>query len=210
MLNKILPALYKRLRRRSGLSRQQFATRVKVSANTLKNYESGQTRPDAKTEARMVAASHCSDLEIVELLCELLSEELETRVGIVAGEHGYRPATALAGAQATLCQLGGDLPEPERRALGNKMHTAQLMQLACERHNADLVEYTADCRAKARRRRRSADPFTDEPLNQGATGPTAKGSTQGGDGPVFHNAAARGLAPEGGLAEPGGNHRNEG
>ncbi len=171
MLNKILPALYKRLRLRSGLSRIQFAAQIEVKPNTLTNYETGKTRPGLDTERKLTEVSRCSDLELVEMLCEIVSDELRIRVGIIQGQHGYRPATSLASAEHIRQQYGDELSEAERRTLGNKMHTTQLMQLVWERHNADLDEYAADCRANAKRRRQSAsDPTTSEPAKKGATG----------------------------------------
>lgn len=168
MLNKIQPALYQRLKHKSGLSRRQFAALAEVSPNTLANYESGQTRPDVNTEAKMVAAARCSDLEITEMLCEILSEELGMRVGILDAECGYRPATAVVNAEQVLRFCGGDLPERRRHALDNKIHNAQLTRLLYERQNADLDEYAADCRAEAQQRRKdTADALTAEPIDAG-------------------------------------------
>ena len=156
MLNKILPALYKQLRLRSGLSRTQFATQIEVKPNTLTNYETGRTRPALGTERKLTEVSRCSNLELAEMLCEIVSDALRMRVSILQDQQGYQPATSLASAEHIRQHYGNELSESERRTLGNKMHTAQLMQLVWERYNADLDEFAADCLANAKRRQTAA------------------------------------------------------
>ena len=187
MLENITPALIKRLRFRSDMSRTRFAALIGVTPNTLTNYEKGNTRPDPETERKMIQASRCSDLELAEIVCEVVSEQFGFRVAITEGERGYRPTTALAAAEQIRRHFDDELTTSERRALDNKLHTAQLAQLLCERHFADLSEYAADCRAAAETRRRSADDRETQEtraLKQGATGPAMVA------GPVFHNAGA--------------------
>ncbi len=181
MLDRILPALYRRLRESTQLSQEQFASLLGVTRDTLRRYESGKNRPDLETERKLVEASGCSDLELVEMLCEISSEELGMRVGITGGEDGYRPGTSLARAEEVRRRYGGEMDESELRTLNNKMHTAQLMRMTYERLNGDLDEYVGDCLAKAERRRATAAP------TQGATGPATEGSS-GGARPVFHIA----------------------
>lgn len=194
MLNKILPALYTRLRRHSKLTQQQFAAQVDISRGTLRNYEAGVTRPDLDAERKLLDASRCSDLELAEILCELISKELRARVAIVSGEIAYRPATPLAKAEQIRQLYGRDLPAARQRALGNRIHTAQLMQLACERHHADLAEFADECRAEAVRRRSAAarsqvdrspvelmtaDPSTDPDVGSVAGGGPASAPLRG-------------------------------
>ncbi len=188
MLNKIQPELCDRLRRHSKLTRKQFAAQLDVNRDTLRNYETGKTRPDPETEQKMLEISQCSDLELVEMLCEILSDELGMRVAIVDGEDDYRPTTSLAKAQWVRRHHGDDLSAAQRRALDNKVHTVQLAQILCERENADLDEYAADCRAEAEQRRKGmADAPTTGPTTQGATGPATEGATHGAE-PVSDNA----------------------
>ena len=99
MLDKILPAFFKKLRRRTKLSRDKFADRAGLSVNTLRNYETGRTRPELKSERKLLAAASCSDLELVETLCEAMSGELDLRVEILEADPGYRPGTTLARAE---------------------------------------------------------------------------------------------------------------
>ncbi len=174
MINKLLPALFRRLRLRQDLTRKQFAVKSGLSYGTLRNYEKGRTRPELQSEEKLLAAAACSDLEIAELLCELMSEELEVRVGIVDGEAGYRPGSSLIRAEEFRRRFGDELDDSQLRTLNNKIHTAQLMRMVYERHNADLDEYIADCRARAARRRQES--------SQGATGPTGVVGTD------FHTA----------------------
>ena len=189
MLNKIQPALYIRLRRHSKLTRKQFATQLDVNRDTLRNYEAGKTRPDLETEQKMLEISQCSDLELAEMLCEITSGELGMRVAIVDGEHDYQPTTSLARARRVRRHYDDQLSDLERRALDNKLHTAHLMQVLIERHNADLDEYATDCRAEAeQRRKRVADARIAGPPNQGATGPASEGTPHGAE-PAFDNAA---------------------
>ncbi len=178
MLNNILSALYKQLRLHSGLSRKQFAGQIGVSLNTLTNYEKGNTRPEQETELKMVEVSGCSDLEIGEILCEILSQKLRLRVGIVDGETGYLPASPLANAKSVRRHCGGELEEDELRALADKLHTGKLLQVVWERYNDDLDDYAAGLRSKAERRRSAADRSA-----QGATGAARVAA------PDFHNAA---------------------
>ncbi len=114
MLNNIQPALYIRLRRHSNLTRTQFAVRLDVSRNTLRSYEAGDTRPDPDTERKIIEVSRCSDLELVEMLCEIASDKLGMRVAILDGEDGYRPTTSLAKAQWVRRHYADDLSEAQR------------------------------------------------------------------------------------------------
>ncbi len=178
MINNITSSLYTRLRQRSGLTRKQFAARIEIGRDTLRNYEAGVTRPDPAIENKMLEVTHCSKLELAELFGEILSEELGVRVGVDDEQKGYRPGP-LAGAEQTLRRYGDELSDVERRTLDNKMHTAQLMRLVWERQIADLDENVADLGSSALRRRAGHDA----PI-EGATEPAAVA------GAVFHNAAA--------------------
>ncbi len=201
MLNKIQPALCIRLRRHSKLTRKQFAVQLGVNRDTLRNYETGKTRPDPETEQRMLEISRCSDLELVEMLCEILSDELGMRVAIIDGE-GYRPATTLARAERVRWHYEGELSDVQRQALDHKLHGARLNRLLYEWHNAELDEYTAGCRAEAEQRRRTTtDPLTTDPLTQGATGPAERGSYHGAE-PAFDNAGGAPSSHMGTAARP--------
>ncbi len=169
MLDKIQPALYSRLRTCSRLSRKQFAAQLNINRETLRNYETGKTRPDLETERKMIEVSGCSNLELVEMLCELLSDELDVRVAILEDERGYRPTSALARAARCRDELRGEIPARRLRQMGNAAHTAQLIRLALERHDADLDEMVDDCLAEARER----------PAKTGATGAAAERLSDG-------------------------------
>ncbi len=202
MLNKIQAALYIRLRRHSKLRRGQYAVQLDVSRDTLRRYEAGKTRPDPETEQKMLEITRCSNLELIEMLCEIASDELGMRVAIVDGEDGYQPTTSLAKAKWVRRQYGDGLSGAQRRALDNKVHTVQLAQILCERENADLDEYAADCRTEAEQRcKNSADPSTNRRSIQGATGPAAAGATRGAE-PVFDNAAGTPPPHTGAGGEP--------
>ncbi len=178
MINNVLPALYIRLRRRSKLTRRQFAVQLGIGRDTLRHYETGATRPAPEIESKMIELSGCSKIELAEMFCEILSKELDARIGIDQGCQGYRPGTPLAIAGLTRRQLEGELRASERRTLDNKMHDVRLLQVVWERHNADLDEYAAGLRESAAGRR-AAGPF-----DSGATGAATVAE------PVFHNAAA--------------------
>ncbi len=203
MLNNILPALFKRLRLRSNLSRKPFADKVGVSLNTLTNYEKGNTRPDLDTLNKIVEVSQCSDLELVESLCETMSDELGMRVAILDNEHDYRPTTPLARARRVRWHYDDELSLDQKRGLDQKLHAAHLSRLLFELNNADLDGYAAECRADAERRRRAVHSSAIGPANQGATGPDTDGTFPGAE-PVFDNAAGT-PPPHGGAARDRGN-----
>ncbi len=195
MLNTISPALCIRLRRHSNLTRKEFASRIGIGRDTLRNYEAGKTRPDAKIEQKMFEVARCTRRESADMLCDILSAELGIRVAVDDDESGYRPATPVANAKHVRRLFGGDLPEPRRRALDRRVHVAELMWIACESHDADLDDFADECRAEAEsRRKNTTDAAASEPLNQGATGPATGGAPRSAE-PVFHNAAPETYAP---------------
>ena len=198
MLNNILPALFRRLRLRSGLSRKQFAANVGISLNTLTNYERANTRPDLDTLSKIVEVSQCSDLELGEILCELLSDQLGVRVAILDGEHDYRPTTPLARARRIRGHYDDELSVAQRRGLDDKVHAARLSRLLYEWHNSDLDAYATDCRTEAEQRRKSnTDLLAVGPSTQGATGPATEGASRRAE-PAFDNAAGT-PSPHGGA-----------
>ncbi|MCP3964435.1 MAG: helix-turn-helix transcriptional regulator [bacterium] len=152
MFDKILPPIYRKLRRRAGLSQAQLATQLDVSRHTLGNYESGKTRPDPGLERRLVELGQCSKEQLVELVCEQLSEEVGSRVAIIEGD--YRPTTVVSRAERALRALRGQVsecqvPDATLRRLADKIHVTQLMCLAFERQIAGLEELTHDCTTAA-------------------------------------------------------------
>ena len=147
MFDKILPAVYRQLRQRSGLSQGQLATQLDVNRHTLANYETGKTRPDQARERRLVELAKCSNQQFAEVFCQCLSEVLGCRVAITDGD--YQPTTAAARAERALHALRGEIPEPMLRALANQIHITQLMCLTFERQATNLEELTHDCLAAA-------------------------------------------------------------
>ncbi len=151
MFNKVLPHLYRRLRKRAGLSQVQLAAQLDITRNTVSNYESGATRPDPRREQKLVELAACSDEEATELFCERLSEILHRRVAIVEDRPEYEPATALGRARRLLRGSRAELPDALQRALANKINTTELLGLAFERLCADLEDLLLDCQSTVRK-----------------------------------------------------------
>ncbi|MCP3961120.1 MAG: helix-turn-helix transcriptional regulator, partial [bacterium] len=60
MLKRILPPIYRRLRRRAGLSQGQLATYLEVHRTTVIRWETGQGRPDLAQEQELLDLASCS------------------------------------------------------------------------------------------------------------------------------------------------------
>ncbi len=146
MFNAICPAIYQQLRKRAGMTQAEFATAIGVSRITVVRFESGRAQPSQEQEEKMRQLAGCSQEELVEMACRQMSELIDRRVAIVNGHGAYEPATALAQAYLLLEEAPDELPAAMVRALHNKIATTQLVGLAFERNNADLVELTRDCR----------------------------------------------------------------
>ena len=175
MFDELLPPLYLQLRIKSGLSKTKLATQLGVSRQTVANYESGHTRPDADYVRRLIEVSGCSLLEIARMFCELLGELIERPVMVLEPREPEpeEPHCVLERADLTGRELKRFIPPSMFRALANKVHITRMMQLTLERQTADLDELATDCRAAAgpHAPRRILSGIT----TKGATGPLASG-----------------------------------
>ncbi len=173
MFDQLLPPLYLQLRIKSGLSKTKLAKRLGVSRHTVASYESGATRPDADYERRLIEASGCSQREVAQMLCELVSAWIELPV-VILEQHAKKPEEApseLAEAEREIRELRRFLPSPLFRTVANQIHVTGMMELVLKRQLGDLGELMTECRNAAGPhvpRRRDAPP-------QGATGPPASG-----------------------------------
>ena len=145
MFNALCPTVYHQLRIRSGLTQAELGKRLGVSRITVVRFENGRAQPEKEQEEKLQELAQCSDEELAELICRHLSRRIGRRVGIHPGRGAYEPASALAKAYSLLEDAADEIPPAMARALHNKISTAQLLGLAFERTNADLVELTRDC-----------------------------------------------------------------
>ena len=152
MFNAIYPKVYQRLRERAGLTQAELATLLGMSRCTVINVECGRSQLDENQECRLVEIAQCTKEELGELLCQQLSAFLEKPIGIQADHGAYQPSTALARAHALLREHESEIPTAMRRALNNRINTTQLLGLAFDKNNADLVELTQDCREQLNRK----------------------------------------------------------
>lgn len=155
MINAIFPTVYRKLRIRAGMTQSELADALGVSRMTVVRFESGRANPNKKQEQRMLELAVCSKVELAELICQQVSGQIERPVRILEEPGGYEPSTALVEAQVFLEQRGGELSAVLARALGNKISTTQLMELAIEKNNKDLAELTRGCREGLADRRQS-------------------------------------------------------
>ncbi len=146
MFNTLYPKVYQRLRERADLTQVELATLLGMSRYTVINVERGSSRLDESQERRLLEIARCSREEFCELVCQLLSALIEKPVGIQEDHGAYQPSTALSRAHALLRAHEAEIPTEMRRALNNRISTTQLMGLAFDKNNADLVELTQDCR----------------------------------------------------------------
>ena len=146
MFNTIVPKVYQQLRERAGLTQAELGSFLGVSRHTVLNIESGRSRLDPRQERRLLDIAKCNRDEFGELLCGELSTFLGKNIGIRSEQGPYEPSTALAKAYALIREHSEGLPAAMRRALNNRINTTQLLGLAYEKNNADLVELTQDCR----------------------------------------------------------------
>ncbi len=176
MFDQLLPPLYLQLRIQSGLSKTKLADRLGVSRQTVANYESGQTRPDADYVRRLIEVSECTRLEVAQMWCDLLSEWIERPVMVLEPREPEpeEPHSVLERAERTGRELKRFLSPSMFRALANKVHITRMMQLTLERQTADLDELATDCRAAA------GSHAPRRVTTKGATGSPASG-------PALHN-----------------------
>ena len=149
MFNAICPDVFQMLRERAGLTQAELADTLKVSRRTVMRFECGQAHPDKEQERRLRELAKCSNEEFAELVCKRLSQWIQRPVAIVASHGAYEPTTALARAYGVVREHAERLSGALLRALNNKINTTQLMGLAFDRHNADLMELTRDCLTEA-------------------------------------------------------------
>lgn len=146
MFNAIIPKVYRRLRQRSGLTQGEMASALELSRYTMNKVEAGRAQLNGSQERQLLELARCSQEAFAELLCQQLSELLRRRVAIDSGPGSYEPSTALGRAHALLREHRETLPAALRRTLDSRINTAQLLGLAFERNNADLMELIEDCR----------------------------------------------------------------
>ena len=156
MFNALCPAVYKQLRLRAGMTQVQLANALDVSRMTVMRFENGRSRPEKRQEEKLKELAKCSDEQFVELVCELLSAEIDRPVGILEGDGAYRPTTALAEAYALLHGHGADLRPEQTRALQLKISLTQFLEMAFAKNTAGLVELTKSCRDQLEQRQEGA------------------------------------------------------
>ncbi len=145
MFNTICPNVFQQLRQRTGLSQTDFGKRVGARRQTVSKFESGQAQPSKEQEMRILETAKCSKEELVELVCEQLSELLGRPVQISEIDTGYEPTTALTKANALVRKPLSGPPAALIRALRKKIDTTRLLAITFESNNADLVELIRDC-----------------------------------------------------------------
>ncbi len=148
MINALQARVIKRLRGRAGLTQEELGEALGTSRYTVRRVEAGTAQLSLEQEAILLELARCSRDECGELLCQELSGLLDKPVGIDGGHGAYQPSTALATAFALLREHESGIPAAMRRALHNRIGTTQLLGLAFERNNADLVELIEDCRGQ--------------------------------------------------------------
>ncbi len=174
MFDQLLPPLYRQLRIKSGLSKTKLGKRLGVSRQTVSNYESGATRPDADYERRLIEASGCSQREVAQMLCELLGAWIDLPVVILErhAKEPEEPPSELEEVDREARELRRFVPPPMFRTVANQIHLTRMMELVVKRQLGDLGELMADCR-------KVAGPHVPTcaaaPSPQGATGPPAGG-----------------------------------
>ncbi len=173
MFDQLLPPLYLQLRIKTELSQTRLAERLDVNRQTVANYESGATRPDADYERRLIEVAGCSPREVAQMLCELLGALIDLPVVILEAQEKEPevPPTVLEEADREARELRRFIPPSMFRALANQIHITGMMDLVLKRQFGDLGEQMSDCR-------KAAGPHVPRcrtPAKQGATGPPASG-----------------------------------
>ncbi len=144
MFSTICPNVYRSLRERTKMSQGRYGKAVGASRNTIHNFETGKSRPDAAQEARMLEVSKCSKLEFVEIACA----ELGSLIGMPVGIHrdqGLKPIFTINEADIVLRQRSRGGPSDLARALNRKLTITQMMGLVFDFHNNDLEELIHSC-----------------------------------------------------------------
>ena len=148
MFNLIGPKIYRKLRERSGLTQGELGKRLGGTRHTIRNFESGKTRPDAAQESRLLEITKCSRLEFVHLACEELGELVDTPVGLLANHVSYEPTTLLTRVNNVLLAGNGRLSPARVRRVHRKSRAVRMLSLLFDDENADLEEDLQECRAE--------------------------------------------------------------
>ena len=151
MFNALYPNVYRKLRERAGLTQAELGKALGINRYTVNKVESGRAQLDREQEEILLELAKCNREEFGELVCEELSELLDKRVGISSDHGAYQATTSLAKAFSLLREHESRIPAAMRRALNNRISTTQLLGLAFDKNNADLVELTQDCREQLRK-----------------------------------------------------------
>ena len=148
MFNALYPNVYKRLRERAGLTQEELGNVLGVSRYTVNKVEAGRARLGEDQERKLFELAKCCKAEFGALICRELSDYLGKKIGSQNGHATYEPSAALQMAFALLDEHDSTMSDAMRRSLHNRINTTQLMGLAYDKNNAELVEYARDCRAK--------------------------------------------------------------
>lgn len=151
MMNEIAPKLYQKMRERAGLTQTELGEAMGATRYTVSHFENGRTQLDKAQEQRLFQITQCTKIELVEMLCSVLSEWIGKPVGIRESYGAYEPTSALSRAFELLRENVTRLPAALLRALNNKINLTRLIGLAFERNNADLLELVQDCREELKK-----------------------------------------------------------
>ncbi len=153
MFSIICPKVYRRLRERTDMSQDKYGKEIGASRNTVYNFETGKSRPDAAQEARMLEVSGCSKLEFVEISCSEHSPLIGMPVGIRRSQGGYEPVFTLDDADMVLRQRSFEMRPEVFQALDRKSKIIRLMGLIFDFNYTDLEELVRACHAEIERDR---------------------------------------------------------
>ena len=148
MMNEINAAICRQLREKAGLTQIALGHVLKISRYTIAKFESGRNQPTAEQMETMLETAKCSEEDVAEMICKVLSKRTGKRVGIDAENSDYRPTTPVVVAQEFLQEHPAMVADPMGRALSNDVASQQLMVAAVAKKNRNLLELTGECRKR--------------------------------------------------------------
>ncbi len=145
MFNTIYPNVYRILRKRTGLSQDDFGEALGATRYTVSKFETGRLFPDENQERRILELANCSQIDFVELVSEQLSQLIEKPVGLLKDHGAYEPTTALAKANDLLGKSSLKIQPVMARALQKRIRTTRALSFVFELNYEELVELTEYC-----------------------------------------------------------------
>jgi transcriptional regulator with XRE-family HTH domain len=146
MMDKVVPAFYRCLRKRRNMSQTEFGRAVGKRRAAISKWESGRARPSYEDESLLLLGHDCSWQETLEILSEAVAETTGRPVTILfEQQEPDLPSHPLAIADRRLRETDAQIPATLRRQLQRSILAARANTARTERENGELLQHVEEC-----------------------------------------------------------------